>query len=163
MTSHFILYKNRFSGYDGAIKCLVENGGDVAFTKVIYVRKYFGVSGAQQTVLVQTFFITFSTSILFFISSQLPIGHATESLTEAQASPNDYEYLCEDGTKVPITERACTWAQRPWQAYMGNGDITNKVELIKVKRILYFCHRECHKHNSRKNILFHFFPSSFFI
>ncbi|CAG9801353.1 unnamed protein product [Chironomus riparius] len=91
-------YPDKFSGYDGAIKCLVENGGDVAFTKVIYVRKYFG----------------------------LPIGHATESLTEAQANPNDYEYLCEDATKVPITERACTWAQRPWQAYMGNGDITNK-------------------------------------
>lgn len=48
-------------------------------------------------------------------------------MTEAQADPNDYEYLCEDGSKVPITETACTWASRSWQAYMGNGDITNKV------------------------------------
>lgn len=37
-------YPDKYSGYGGAIKCLVENGGDVAFTKVIYVNKYFGVS-----------------------------------------------------------------------------------------------------------------------
>lgn len=39
-------YPDRFSGYEGAIRCLVENGGDVAFTKVIYVRKFFGVSSS---------------------------------------------------------------------------------------------------------------------
>lgn len=37
-------YPDKYSGYDGAIRCLVEKGGDVAFTKVIYVRRYFGVS-----------------------------------------------------------------------------------------------------------------------
>lgn len=37
-------YPDKYSGYGGAIKCLAENGGDVAFTKVIYVNKYFGVS-----------------------------------------------------------------------------------------------------------------------
>lgn len=37
-------YPDKYSGYDGSIKCLVENGGDVAFTKVIYVRRFFGVS-----------------------------------------------------------------------------------------------------------------------
>lgn len=36
-------YPDKYSGYDGAIRCLVERGGDVAFTKVIYVRRYFGV------------------------------------------------------------------------------------------------------------------------
>lgn len=36
-------YPDKYSGYDGAIRCLVEKGGDVAFTKVIYVRRYFGV------------------------------------------------------------------------------------------------------------------------
>lgn len=36
-------YPDRFSGYDGSIRCLVDNGGDVAFTKVIYVRRFFGV------------------------------------------------------------------------------------------------------------------------
>lgn len=38
-------YPDKYSGYEGAIRCLVENGGDVAFTKVIYVRRFFGVSG----------------------------------------------------------------------------------------------------------------------
>lgn len=36
-------YPDRFSGYEGSIRCLVDNGGDVAFTKVIYVRRFFGV------------------------------------------------------------------------------------------------------------------------
>lgn len=44
-------YPDRFSGYEGAIRCLVENGGDVAFTKVIYVRRFFGVSLLKYYVL----------------------------------------------------------------------------------------------------------------
>lgn len=39
-------YPDKYSGYDGSIRCLVENGGDIAFTKVIYVRRFFGVSDA---------------------------------------------------------------------------------------------------------------------
>ncbi|CRL03704.1 CLUMA_CG016424, isoform A [Clunio marinus] len=103
-------YPDRFSGYDGSILCLAENGGDVAFTKVIYVRKYFG----------------------------LPIGHATKSLTEPQADPNDYEYLCEDGSKVPVTGKACSWAARPWQAYIGNGDINQKEMNLLQQRLRIF-------------------------
>lgn len=37
-------YPDNFSGYEGALRCLAFNGGQVAWTKVIYVRKFFGVS-----------------------------------------------------------------------------------------------------------------------
>lgn len=53
------------------------------------------------------------------------------SLTEAQANPDDYEYLCEDGSRKPVTGTACTWAQRPWQGYMGNGDINSRVSRLQ--------------------------------
>lgn len=43
--------------------------------------------------------------------------------TEAEANPEDYEYLCEDGSRRPINGPACSWAQRPWQGYMGNADL----------------------------------------
>lgn len=37
-------YPDKFSGYDGAIRCLDKGKGEVAFTKVQYIKKYFGVS-----------------------------------------------------------------------------------------------------------------------
>lgn len=37
-------YPDLYSGYDGALRCLAHNGGQIAWTKVIYVRKFFGVS-----------------------------------------------------------------------------------------------------------------------
>lgn len=36
-------YPDIYSGYEGALRCLAHNGGDIAWTKVIYVRKFFGV------------------------------------------------------------------------------------------------------------------------
>uniref|UniRef100_U5EVY8 Transferrin n=1 Tax=Corethrella appendiculata TaxID=1370023 RepID=U5EVY8_9DIPT len=101
-------YPDKYSGYDGAIRCLVENNGDVAFTKVIFVRKYFGLP----------------------IGSNPPVG-------EAKANPDDYEYLCEDGSRRPIIGKACSWAQRPWQAYMGNADIETRYQRLQ-KRLQKF-------------------------
>jgi hypothetical protein len=36
-------YPDHYSGYDGALRCLSEHGGEVAWTKVYYVKKHFGV------------------------------------------------------------------------------------------------------------------------
>ncbi|XP_073833157.1 transferrin-like [Musca autumnalis] len=36
-------YPDKFSGYDGAIRCLDKGKGDVAFTKVQFIKKYFGM------------------------------------------------------------------------------------------------------------------------
>jgi hypothetical protein len=36
-------YPDIYSGYEGALRCLAENGGQIAWTKVYYVKKYFGV------------------------------------------------------------------------------------------------------------------------
>jgi hypothetical protein len=64
-----------------------------------------------------------------FYFSQLSVG-ANPPATAAEANPEDYAYLCEDGSQKPVTGKACSWAQRPWQGYMGNGDITRRVCLI---------------------------------
>ncbi|KAH8338669.1 hypothetical protein KR074_003146, partial [Drosophila pseudoananassae] len=80
-------YPDRFSGYDGAIRCLDKGKGEVAFTKVQYIKKYFGLAGGD---------------------------------TPAEGNPDEYEYLCEDGTRKPITRPACSWAQRPWMGYISN-------------------------------------------
>lgn len=99
-------YPDKYSGYDGAIRCLVENNGDVAFTKVIYVNKYFG----------------------------LPVGDApAQPAINPAARAQDFVYLCEDGTTRPITGPACSWAQRPWQGYMGNGDINSRFQQLQPK------------------------------
>lgn len=88
-------YPDKFSGYEGALRCLSQNGGDVAWTKVIYVKRFFG----------------------------LPVGRAVK--TTATVDPSGYRYFCPDGTKVPIdaTTKPCTWAARPWQGYMTNGKV----------------------------------------
>lgn len=43
----------------------------------------------------------------------------------AEGDPADFEYLCEDGTRRPITGPACSWAQRPWIGYISNADSVN--------------------------------------
>ncbi|XP_059223773.1 transferrin-like [Stomoxys calcitrans] len=81
-------YPDNFSGYDGAIRCLDKGKGEVAFTKVQFIKKYFGlISGAK-----------------------------------AEGNAADFEYLCEDGSRRPVTGPACSWAQRPWTGYISNTD-----------------------------------------
>ncbi|XP_012252753.2 transferrin [Athalia rosae] len=89
-------YPDNYSGYEGALRCLAHNGGQVAWTKVIYVKRFFG----------------------------LPVGSAPA--VPSTEKPEDFRYFCPDGTKVAIdaTTKPCTWAARPWQGYLINGGIT---------------------------------------
>ncbi|XP_076250329.1 transferrin 1 [Rhynchophorus ferrugineus] len=96
-------YPDLFSGYDGALRCLAHNGGQIAWTKVIYVRKFFG----------------------------LPVGITPGKPTNED--PSQFAYLCPDGTKVPVTETPCTWAARPWQGYMTNAAVAKSVDDLRRK------------------------------
>ncbi|KYQ51459.1 Transferrin [Trachymyrmex zeteki] len=96
-------YPDIYSGYEGALRCLAHNGGDVAWTKVIYVKRFFG----------------------------LPVG-VTPAMSTSE-NPADFRYFCPDGSKVPIDAdtKPCTWAARPWQGYMTNGADANNAEAIQ--------------------------------
>lgn len=61
----------------------------------------------------------------------MPVG-----VTPAQPSdenPDDYVYLCPDASRVPIREKPCTWAARPWQGYMANADVVKNVNDLRRK------------------------------
>lgn len=90
-------YPDLYSGYEGALRCLAHNDGQVAWTKVIYVKRFFG----------------------------LPVG-VSPAVPTAE-NPADFRYFCPDGSKVPIdaNTKPCTWAARPWQGYMTNGAAGN--------------------------------------
>jgi len=93
-------YPDKFSGYDGAIRCLDKGKGEVAFTKVQFIKKYFGLTPD----------------------------------TKAEGDPSEFEYLCEDGTRRPITGPACSWAQRPWTGYISNAQtVTGDEKLHKLQ------------------------------
>ncbi|KNC25845.1 hypothetical protein FF38_08124 [Lucilia cuprina] len=89
-------YPDKFSGYDGAIRCLDKGKGEVAFTKVQFIKKYFGMIPG----------------------------------TTAEGDPSEFEYLCEDGSRRPITGPACSWAQRPWTGYISNVDAVSGDEKL---------------------------------
>ncbi|XP_076242352.1 transferrin 1 [Calliopsis andreniformis] len=95
-------YPDIYSGYEGALRCLVHNGGQVAWTKVIYVKRFFG----------------------------LPVG--VSPAVPTSEDPTNYRYFCPDGSKVPIdaNTKPCTWAARPWQGYMVNGGV-NDVQAVQ--------------------------------
>ncbi|KAK7789570.1 hypothetical protein R5R35_010076 [Gryllus longicercus] len=99
-------YPDKFSGYDGALRCLSDGGGQIAWTKVIYVKQHFGI----------------------------PVGGALEVTNATRYNPDDYAYLCPDGSKRPILGPACRWAARPWQGFIANGDITSEVD--DARRVL---------------------------
>lgn len=106
-------YPDKYSGYEGAVRCVAEGKGDVAFTKVLFVNKYFGLS-ANNT---------------------------------AQGNPDDFEYLCEDGSRKALTGPACSWAARPWQGYMANGDL--KERATDLQAVLPELYTNAKKHDNK--------------
>lgn len=102
-------YPDLYSGYDGAIRCMMApNRGDVAWTKVVVVRQFFG----------------------------LPPYSRTPEMDKDPAMNTDlYSYLCPDGTKMPLTsDTPCTWAGRPWPGFISKpvdvGDMNDMREQI---------------------------------
>lgn len=100
-------YPDKFSGYDGALRCLTQNGGQIAWTKVIYVRKFFG----------------------------LAVGSNPAVSAESDQPASDYSYLCPDGSRVPVTSSShpCRWAARPWQGYMANAAVVKTIDELRAK------------------------------
>lgn len=47
--------------------------------------------------------------------------------------PNNFAYLCPDGSRVPITDTPCRWAARPWQGFMANADIVKNIDELRNK------------------------------
>lgn len=98
-------YPDKYSGYEGAVRCVVEGAGHVAFTKTYFVKQFFG----------------------------LPISEGDQP-SNPRADVNEYEYLCEDGTRQPITNpKPCSWAQRPWQGIMSNSDILPRKSILQER------------------------------
>nr|AQM58443.1 venom transferrin-like protein 1 [Pristhesancus plagipennis] len=93
-------YPDENSGYEGALKCLTK-GGQVAWTKVIFVKKFFGMA------------------------------YGSQPAKKTENDPEKYAYLCPDGTKKPVTGEPCTWAARPWQGYMATKQISNEYKALR--------------------------------
>ncbi|ODM93913.1 Transferrin [Orchesella cincta] len=86
-----------YSNYDGALRCLTENEGDVAWTKMDAVVKFFKLKD-------------------------------TTPLTIT----NEYELLCWDGSTLPLTtDKPCSWAKRPWKAFVASSRIGSSASQVK--------------------------------
>nr|ATU82501.1 venom transferrin 1 [Lethocerus distinctifemur] len=94
-------YPDVNSGYDGALRCLAAAGGQVAWTKVIFVKKFFGMPYGMK-----------------------PAEHS-------DYNPEDFAYLCPDATKRPITGPPCSWAARPWPGYMANKELASEYKELR--------------------------------
>ncbi|KAL1122644.1 hypothetical protein AAG570_002971 [Ranatra chinensis] len=94
-------YPDVNSGYEGSLRCLADAGGQVAWTKVIYVKKFFG----------------------------MPYGKKPAEQTNH--NPADFAYLCPDASKKPITGPPCTWAARPWPGYMANQNLASEYKELR--------------------------------
>ncbi|XP_046386336.1 transferrin [Ischnura elegans] len=99
-------YPDKYSGYDGAIRCMIApNRGDVAWTKVVVVRQFFGLP---------------------------PFSRTPEMEQDPLMNLDLYSYLCPDGTKQPLTTaQPCTWAGRPWPGYIAHTMAAEEMEDLR--------------------------------
>ncbi|CAH0683258.1 unnamed protein product [Spodoptera exigua] len=51
----------------------------------------------------------------------------------AEQDPDGYSYLCVDGSKVSVKDKACTWAARPWQGLIGHNDVLAQLSPLREK------------------------------
>lgn len=65
------------------------------------------------------------------MSSQLPVG--TIPAAQSSENPDEFAYLCVDGSKKPVREKACSWAARPWQGLLGHNDILAQLSPLREK------------------------------
>ncbi|XP_055389925.1 transferrin-like [Condylostylus longicornis] len=91
---------DKYANYDGAIECLINGDGDVAFTTRSDIRKYFGLLGDEENENVKN------------------------------ANINDYELLCEDGSRRPINGTGCSLLKKPNTASITTTKITDDPMLL---------------------------------
>ncbi|XP_013134127.1 PREDICTED: transferrin [Papilio polytes] len=65
------------------------------------------------------------------VGYKLPVG--TTPASESPENPDEFAYLCVDGSKVPIRGKPCTWAARPWQGLIGHQDVLAKLTPLREK------------------------------
>ncbi|XP_054265338.1 transferrin [Macrosteles quadrilineatus] len=94
-------YPDQNSGYEGALRCLAVGDGEVAFTKVIFVKKFFGMA------------------------------YGSQPASQSEYNPADYAYLCPDASKRPVTGAPCSWAARPWQGYLTSDQDQQDVAALR--------------------------------
>lgn len=53
--------------------------------------------------------------------------------SDSTENPDEFAYLCVDGSKVPVRNKACSWAARPWQGLLGHNDVLAKLSPLREK------------------------------
>lgn len=62
---------------------------------------------------------------------KLPVGTIPAKTTDE--NPDDYSYLCADGSKMSVKEKPCAWAARPWQGMLAHQDLLDNVDPLRNK------------------------------
>lgn len=94
---------DEYSGYEGAIQCLLDGAGQVAFTTIDAVDKFFRERASAVNLI------------------------------------EDYQFLCLDGSRMPVTRRACEWSRRPSNTFIirkGKGK-RNKLDSLLFIWIIF--------------------------